>query len=55
MLPSLRQKQAAQAPQPHCSKGQDSTMSQTEKIVADEKAKLDFSASMSYGDYLHLY
>jgi len=26
----------------------------TEKIVADEGAKLDFSADMSYGDYLHL-
>jgi tryptophan 2,3-dioxygenase len=26
----------------------------TESIVADEKAKLDFSQSMSYGDYLHL-
>ncbi|MEO6624169.1 MAG: tryptophan 2,3-dioxygenase [Burkholderiaceae bacterium] len=25
-----------------------------EKIVADEKARLDFSQSMSYGDYLHL-
>src|SRR6188768_218487 len=29
-------------------------MSQPEKIVQDEKAQLDFSASMSYGDYLHL-
>ena len=28
--------------------------SPTEKIVADEKAQLDFSKSMSYGDYLHL-
>ena len=28
--------------------------SPTEKIVADEKAQLDFSQSMSYGDYLHL-
>ena len=27
---------------------------ETEKIVHDEKAQLDFSASMSYGDYLHL-
>ncbi|KQP13225.1 tryptophan 2,3-dioxygenase [Pseudorhodoferax sp. Leaf267] len=26
----------------------------TEKIVQDEKAQLDFSQSMSYGDYLHL-
>ncbi|GHC69805.1 tryptophan 2,3-dioxygenase [Pseudorhodoferax aquiterrae] len=26
----------------------------TEKIVHDEKAQLDFSRSMSYGDYLHL-
>ena len=26
----------------------------TESIVADEKAQLDFSQSMSYGDYLHL-
>ena len=26
----------------------------TEKIVRDEKAQLDFSQSMSYGDYLHL-
>jgi tryptophan 2,3-dioxygenase len=26
----------------------------TEKIVADEGAKLDFSNDMSYGDYLHL-
>src|SRR5512134_1505648 len=26
----------------------------TEKIVADEGAKLDFSRDMSYGDYLHL-
>ncbi|HYP69695.1 MAG TPA: tryptophan 2,3-dioxygenase [Variovorax sp.] len=29
-------------------------MSHTEKIVQDEKAQLDFSQSMSYGDYLHL-
>ena len=29
-------------------------MHQTEKIVQDEKAQLDFSQSMSYGDYLHL-
>ena len=29
-------------------------MSHTEKIVRDEKAQLDFSQSMSYGDYLHL-
>jgi len=29
-------------------------MSETEKIVHEEKAQLDFSASMSYGDYLHL-
>jgi tryptophan 2,3-dioxygenase len=29
-------------------------MSATERIVADEKAQLDFSKSMSYGDYLHL-
>ena len=29
-------------------------MRQTEKIVQDEKAQLDFSQSMSYGDYLHL-
>ena len=29
-------------------------MSDTEKIVQEEKAQLDFSASMSYGDYLHL-
>ncbi|PZQ75272.1 MAG: tryptophan 2,3-dioxygenase [Variovorax paradoxus] len=28
--------------------------SDTEKIVHDEKAQLDFSQSMSYGDYLHL-
>ena len=28
--------------------------SPTEKIVADEGAKLDFSQDMSYGDYLHL-
>ena len=28
--------------------------SDTEKIVRDEKAQLDFSQSMSYGDYLHL-
>ena len=28
--------------------------SPTEKIVADEKAQLDFSQSMSYSDYLHL-
>ena len=28
--------------------------SPTEKIVADEKAQLNFSQSMSYGDYLHL-
>ncbi|AMM25585.1 tryptophan 2,3-dioxygenase [Variovorax sp. PAMC 28711] len=26
----------------------------TDKIVHEEKAQLDFSASMSYGDYLHL-
>ena len=26
----------------------------TEKIVADEGARLDFSSEMSYGDYLHL-
>ncbi len=29
-------------------------MSNTEKIVTDEGAKLDFSKDMSYGDYLHL-
>ena len=29
-------------------------MHNTEHIVAEEKAQLDFSASMSYGDYLHL-
>jgi len=29
-------------------------MRNTEHIVAEEKAQLDFSASMSYGDYLHL-
>jgi tryptophan 2,3-dioxygenase len=29
-------------------------MSEPEKIVQDEKAQLDFSQSMSYGDYLHL-
>lgn len=29
-------------------------MSEPEKIVHDEKAQLDFSQSMSYGDYLHL-
>jgi tryptophan 2,3-dioxygenase len=29
-------------------------MSQPEDIVREERAKLDFSASMSYGDYLHL-
>ena len=29
-------------------------MSKPEDIVAQEKAKLDFSQSMSYGDYLHL-
>jgi len=28
--------------------------SETERIVADEKAQLDFSQSMSYSDYLHL-
>ena len=26
----------------------------TQRIVADEGAKLDFSGDMSYGDYLHL-
>ena len=29
-------------------------MTSTEKIVAEEKAQLDFSRSMSYGDYLHI-
>ena len=29
-------------------------MTSTEKIVADEKALLDFSRSMSYGDYLQI-
>jgi tryptophan 2,3-dioxygenase len=29
-------------------------MSQPEKIVKEEGAQLDFSSSMSYGDYLHL-
>ena len=29
-------------------------MSNGEKVVQDEKAQLDFSKSMSYGDYLHL-
>ena len=29
-------------------------MQPPEKIVSDEKALLDFSKSMSYGDYLHL-
>ena len=28
--------------------------SPTEQVVADENAQLDFSQSMSYGDYLHL-
>ena len=31
-----------------------STSSTPERIVAEEKAQLDFSQSMSYGDYLHL-
>ena len=26
----------------------------SERIVADEGAQLDFSRDMSYGDYLHL-
>ena len=30
------------------------TPSTTERIVQDEKAQLDFSRSMSYGDYLHI-
>ncbi|MES2532178.1 MAG: tryptophan 2,3-dioxygenase [Pseudomonadota bacterium] len=30
------------------------SLAQGEKIVQDEKAQLDFSASMSYGDYLQL-
>ena len=30
------------------------TRQPTEKIVSDENAQLDFSQSMSYGDYLHL-
>ena len=29
-------------------------MSNTEKTVHDGGAQLDFSSSMSYGDYLHL-
>ncbi|MBP7564606.1 MAG: tryptophan 2,3-dioxygenase [Burkholderiaceae bacterium] len=29
-------------------------MNETERIVHEEKAQLDFSRSMSYGDYLHL-
>ena len=29
-------------------------MNETERIVHEEKAQLDFSKSMSYGDYLHL-
>jgi len=29
-------------------------MTSTEKIVAEEKAQLDFSNNMSYGDYLHI-
>ena len=29
-------------------------MNETERIVAEEKAQLDFSKSMSYADYLHL-
>ena len=29
-------------------------MNTPENIVAQEKAQLDFSQSMSYGDYLHL-
>ena len=29
-------------------------MQAPEKIVLEEKAQLDFSRSMSYGDYLHL-
>lgn len=29
-------------------------MTTPEKIVADEKAQLDFSRDMSYGDYLQL-
>ena len=31
-----------------------STEKRPEEIVHEEKAQLDFSASMSYGDYLHL-
>ena len=31
-----------------------STNSATQKIVVEEKAQLDFSSSMSYGDYLQL-
>ena len=33
---------------------QSPTSGTPEQIVADEKAKLDFSRAMSYGDYLHL-
>ena len=29
-------------------------MTAPEKIVQDDKSQLDFSRSMSYGDYLHL-
>ncbi|WP_302357447.1 tryptophan 2,3-dioxygenase [Alcaligenes sp. YSL9] len=32
----------------------DKGISETERIVSEEKAQLDFSQSMSYGDYLHL-
>jgi tryptophan 2,3-dioxygenase len=32
----------------------DKGVGETERIVAEEKAQLDFSQSMSYGDYLHL-
>src|SRR5574343_352845 len=38
----------------HSSPSSDAPAPHPEDIVHDEKARLDFSQAMSYGDYLHL-
>ena len=39
---------------PHTNNGTNTGSGQGESIVTEEKAQLDFSRDMSYGDYLHL-
>ena len=41
-------------PRPQATTGRTAATAGSESIVREEKAQLDFSRSMSYGDYLHL-